>query len=85
MISNDNLVHDLVSAISIGQPSNFDMWVFKGKEAAVVETENELAYSGTSDSIQACQPSSVLKVARETVALTLNQKVSYWWMMRCLF
>ena len=72
MISDENLVHDLVSTVAIREPTNFNMRVLEREKASIVETEYEFSYSSTTDSVQTCQPRLVLKVARETVVCTLK-------------
>ena len=54
MISNDNLVHYLVGAISIRQARNFNMRILEGKKPSIVEAEHELAYSCATYSVQTC-------------------------------
>jgi hypothetical protein len=72
MISNDNLVHDLVCTIAIREPTNFNIRVLKGEEAPIVETEHEFSYSCTTDSVQSCQPRFIFKVARKAIVCTLK-------------
>jgi hypothetical protein len=72
MISNHNLVHDLVCTITIREPTNFNIRVLEGEEPTIVETEHEFSYSCTTDSVQTCQPRFILKVARKAIVCTLK-------------
>lgn len=72
MISDDNLVHDLVSTVAIREPTYFNMRVLEREKAPIVETEYEFSYSSTTNSVQTRQPRFVLKVARKAIVCTLK-------------